>query len=244
MGPVRREHTRGGIRTGAGVTRRGRVRPRQAAAARPAGPAPGRKRPGGAGSQAGSRHLGKAREAARRCKAEIAAAGDATWPTRSLWHDRVSVQLAGQEVRADHPDMRPRVQPSRRLETTPDRRVGALLSTGLRLVGRLGYGPKRVSSGPVFLYSGSLRVNIRICIQRARARACRPWWRWRVPAPPAISGPAGGVSKTDHRTGTPSNPPPGALAASATWTLARPDQNAPRLPIRPMRIVLVARTLG
>ena len=100
VGPVRREHTRGGIRTPAGVTRRDRVRPRQAAA----GPAPGVTPRRGAGGRAGRSQgaqaagparpdLSQAREAAQRQtrqdatrdqaelrgtgKAEIAAAGDA-----------------------------------------------------------------------------------------------------------------------------------------------------------------------
>jgi len=98
VGPVRREHTRGGIRTPAGVTRRGRVRPGAA------GPAPGVTPRRGAGGRAGRSQgaqaagparpdLSQAREAAQRQtrqdatrdqaelrgagKAEIAAAGDA-----------------------------------------------------------------------------------------------------------------------------------------------------------------------
>lgn len=96
MGPVRREHTCGGIRTPAAITRRGRVRPRQVRRSRLAG------RPGlgprgcGAAGPAG-RHAGPAR-AARRWKAEIAAAGDAR--SGRARAEQAESQL--QRARADH----------------------------------------------------------------------------------------------------------------------------------------------
>jgi hypothetical protein len=96
VGPVRREHTCGGIRTPAAITRRGRVRPRQVRRSRLAG------RPGlgprgcGAAGPAG-RHAGPAR-AARRWKAEIAAAGDAR--SGRARAEQAESQL--QRARADH----------------------------------------------------------------------------------------------------------------------------------------------
>jgi hypothetical protein len=71
VGPVRRQQTSGGIRTPGSVTRRGCVRPRQAAAA--PGSGTGSMRSGGGRRPGRLAPPGQAREVAQGCKAEIAA---------------------------------------------------------------------------------------------------------------------------------------------------------------------------
>ena len=167
MGPVRREHTRGGIRTPASVTRRGRVRPRQLQRARP-----------GTGDRAGwCGPGGPARAAAKRpihqdaTLDQVEFRGTGKLRSRPQGHRRnmgnrtvTGLQISGSSGRAFEPCVSWSPVQTRDFGSTVVREP-----VGCRASGRRSCLPGQVH-----------RV----------AHGCRPWWQGETCQPPVASEPA------------------------------------------------------